>query len=160
MYTGCSSCHGAGGEGGVGYAFADGEVLKTFPHIEDQLRWVYVGTDAYVAAGVDVYGNPDRAGGAHVTRRKVSCRDRVPSSAARSPRRRSSLSSATSGTRSAGPTRRVPARRSSTTGAPRLARRCDGLEDGSATFDNIDTEVTGAITGRNGSRRPAPRAGN
>ena len=41
------------GEGGVGYPFADGEVLKTFPHIEDQLRFVYYGTEQYAAAGVD-----------------------------------------------------------------------------------------------------------
>ena len=38
VYTGCSSCHGSRGEGGVGYQFSQGEVLKTFPHIEDQLR--------------------------------------------------------------------------------------------------------------------------
>jgi mono/diheme cytochrome c family protein len=63
----CSTCHGAAGQGGIGYAFADGEVLKTFPHIEDQLRWVYWGTEGYNAAGVDIYGNPDREGGPHVT---------------------------------------------------------------------------------------------
>ena len=40
----CAVCHGAGGEGGVGRPFADGEVLETFPHIEDQLRFVYFGT--------------------------------------------------------------------------------------------------------------------
>ncbi len=62
----CSACHGAGGEGGVGYAFAGGEVMKTFPHIEDQLRWVYNGTGAYQTAGVAVYGDPNRDGGAHV----------------------------------------------------------------------------------------------
>jgi hypothetical protein len=54
VYTGCSSCHGSQGEGGVGYQFSKGEVLKTFPHIEDQLRWVYNGTDAYVTAGVEI----------------------------------------------------------------------------------------------------------
>jgi mono/diheme cytochrome c family protein len=67
VYTAnCSGCHGAGGEGGVGYAFAGGEVLKTFPHIEDQLRYVYYGTEDYNAAGVEIYGNPDREGGPHV----------------------------------------------------------------------------------------------
>ncbi len=63
----CSGCHGAAGEGGAGYAFAGGEVLKTFPHIEDQLRYVYFGTGKYQSAGISVYGNPDRPGGAHVT---------------------------------------------------------------------------------------------
>jgi len=68
LYTAnCSGCHGAGGEGGLGYAFAGGEVLKTFPHIEDQLRYVYAGTQLYQSAGIAVYGNPDRPGGAHQT---------------------------------------------------------------------------------------------
>ena len=70
VYTGCSSCHGSQGEGGVGYQFSKGEVLKTFPHIEDQLRWVYNGTDAYATAGIEIYGDPNRAGGAHVTKAK------------------------------------------------------------------------------------------
>ena len=85
-YTGCASCHGADGDGGVGYAFADGEVLKTFPHIEDQLRWVYSGTEAYIAAGVEIYGDPDREGGAarHQGARRHAA---GASSAARSPRR-------------------------------------------------------------------------
>ena len=48
--------------------FADGEVLLTFPHIEDQLRFVYYGTEGYEAAGVDNYGNPDREGGPHLVR--------------------------------------------------------------------------------------------
>ena len=67
VYSNCASCHGAGGGGGVGYAFAGGEVLKTFPHIEDQIRYVYYGTEGYNIAGVDIYGNPEREGGAHET---------------------------------------------------------------------------------------------
>lgn len=66
-YSNCASCHGAGGGGGVGYAFADGAVLETFPNIEDQIRYVYYGTEAYNAAGVEVYGNPEREGGVHTT---------------------------------------------------------------------------------------------
>jgi mono/diheme cytochrome c family protein len=66
--AGCGSCHGAdGGPGNLGYPFAGGEVLKTFPHIEDQLRYVYYGTEQYNAAGIEIYGNPDREGGAHIT---------------------------------------------------------------------------------------------
>jgi hypothetical protein len=65
-YGVCASCHGGDGGGGVGYPFADGEVLLTFPHIEDQLRFVYFGSLAYDAAGVDIYGDPDRPGGPHV----------------------------------------------------------------------------------------------
>jgi mono/diheme cytochrome c family protein len=70
LFAGCSSCHGSAGEGvsGLGYQFSQGEVLKTFPHIEDQLRWVYGGTDAYNIAGVTIYGNPDRPGGPHITK--------------------------------------------------------------------------------------------
>ena len=68
VYTAnCSSCHGATGGGGVGYAFAGGEVLKTFPHIEDQLRWVDRGTQAYQQAAIAVYGDPARAGAVHNT---------------------------------------------------------------------------------------------
>ena len=67
VYGGCVSCHGADGGGGVGYAFAGGEVFETFPHIEDQLRYVYFGTSNYNIAGVEIYGNPDREGGARVT---------------------------------------------------------------------------------------------
>ena len=63
----CSSCHGAGGEGGIGYPFTGGEVLRTFPHIEDQLRFVYSGSAEYSAAGIAVYGDPDREGGVHAT---------------------------------------------------------------------------------------------
>ena len=70
LFSGCSSCHGSKGEGGVGYQFSQGEVLKTFPHIEDQLRWVYGGSDAYATAGVQIYGDPKRPGGAHVTKAK------------------------------------------------------------------------------------------
>ena len=67
IYSNCASCHGGAGGGGVGYAFSGGEVLQTFPHIEDQIRYVHYGTEGYNLAGVDVYGNPDREGGPHVT---------------------------------------------------------------------------------------------
>jgi hypothetical protein len=67
LYGSCSSCHGGAGEGGVGYAFSNGEVLKTFPHIEDMVRWVYFGTGEYNLAGVDNYGDPNREGGPHLT---------------------------------------------------------------------------------------------
>jgi mono/diheme cytochrome c family protein len=67
LYSSCASCHGGDGGGGVGYAFSGGAVLQTFPHIEDQIRYVYYGTEGYNAAGVEIYGNPDREGGAHVT---------------------------------------------------------------------------------------------
>ena len=67
VYGNCSSCHGASGEGGsAGRQLSDGEVVKTFPHIEDQLRFVYFGTEGYHLAGVTSYGDPDREGGAHV----------------------------------------------------------------------------------------------
>jgi mono/diheme cytochrome c family protein len=66
VYSGCAGCHGAAGGGGAGYAFAGGEVMKTFPHIEDQLRYVYFGTQGYNLAGVEIYGDPNREGGAHV----------------------------------------------------------------------------------------------
>ena len=66
-YSNCSGCHGANGEGGVGFAFTNGSVIASYPHIEDQLRWVKLGSDAYKAAGIDVPGDPNREGGAHVS---------------------------------------------------------------------------------------------
>lgn len=69
VYGGCASCHGTdgGGVAGLGYQFSNGEVLKTFPNIEDQLRYVYFGTDNYNLEGVEIYGDPNRDGGAHIT---------------------------------------------------------------------------------------------
>ncbi|MDW3216066.1 MAG: hypothetical protein R8G01_18865 [Ilumatobacteraceae bacterium] len=67
VYGNCASCHGGAGQGGVGYAFTDGEVLKTFPNIEDQLRFVYWGSAEYSLAEIEIYGDPDREGGARVT---------------------------------------------------------------------------------------------
>jgi mono/diheme cytochrome c family protein len=66
--TNCSGCHGAGGEGvGSAYGFVGGSVMKTFPHIEDQLRWVSYGTQQYLTAGIAIYGDPNREGGPHKT---------------------------------------------------------------------------------------------
>ena len=66
--TNCSGCHGATGAGvpGGAYGFVEGDATKTFPHIEDQLRWVDLGSDAYKAAGVTIAGDPNREGGPHV----------------------------------------------------------------------------------------------
>ena len=65
VYGSCAGCHGAAGQGGAGRAFANGEVLKTFPKIEDMLNFVYTGSQAYVAKELTVYGDPNREGGAH-----------------------------------------------------------------------------------------------
>ena len=68
VYGNCASCHGAAGEGvsSLGYQFSEGEVLKTFPNIEDQIRFVYWGSANYQLAGVEVYGDPNREGGPHI----------------------------------------------------------------------------------------------
>ena len=65
VYGSCAGCHGAEGQGGAGRALHQGEVMKTFPKIEDMLNFVYTGSQAYVTAGLKVYGDPDREGGAH-----------------------------------------------------------------------------------------------
>ena len=65
VYATCSTCHGAAGGGGAGRQLNNGEVLLTFPNIEDQLNMVYTGSLAYETAGFAIYGNPDRPGGAH-----------------------------------------------------------------------------------------------
>lgn len=62
----CAGCHGANGAGGAGRILYQGEVMKTFPHIEDMLNFVYNGSQKYVADGIKQYGNPNREGGAHV----------------------------------------------------------------------------------------------
>lgn len=68
VYSNCSNCHGATGGGTANgpYAFADGAVLETFPLIQDQIRYVFYGTEGYNAADVEIYGNPDREGGPHI----------------------------------------------------------------------------------------------
>lgn len=65
VYSACASCHGAAGQGGAGRILHEGEAMKTFPHIEDMLNFVYTGSQPYVSAGLAIYGNPDREGGAH-----------------------------------------------------------------------------------------------
>lgn len=65
VYGSCAGCHGANGAGGAGRPLYQGEVLKTFPHIEDMLNFVYNGSQKYVADGLKIYGNPNREGGAH-----------------------------------------------------------------------------------------------
>ncbi|MFT6761876.1 MAG: hypothetical protein ACJAXA_000523 [Candidatus Aldehydirespiratoraceae bacterium] len=67
VYGSCAGCHGGDGGGGVGYAFSGGEVLDSYPNIEDQLRYVYWGTGEYNLAAIEIPGNPDRPGGPHVT---------------------------------------------------------------------------------------------
>jgi len=63
----CAGCHGAAGAGiGLAYGFLDGSAMLTFPHIEDQLRWVALGTNAYADAGIEIAGDPNREGGPHV----------------------------------------------------------------------------------------------
>ncbi len=61
VYGSCSSCHGASGGGGIGYAFTNGEVLKTFPTLEEQVAFVYSGNAPFLGGG---YGDPNREGGA------------------------------------------------------------------------------------------------
>jgi mono/diheme cytochrome c family protein len=58
LYSTCATCHGATGGGGVGRPFVDGAVQETFPHIEDQLNLVYVGSQAYRDNNVGPYGDP------------------------------------------------------------------------------------------------------
>jgi len=67
IYSSCAGCHGASGDGGQGYGFSGGEVLETFPLIEDQLRYVFYGTEGFNAENVGIYGDPDREGGPRLT---------------------------------------------------------------------------------------------
>jgi len=66
----CASCHGGDGGGtanggGVGRPMFQGEVLLTFPALdESMLQWIKTGTAG--AGEGTVYGDPNRPGGAHV----------------------------------------------------------------------------------------------
>ena len=94
--------------------FSQQEVLKTFPHIEDQLRWVYGGTDAYFTAGVADLRRPESGGRpAH----HQSTRHHAWPGRSVDRRTRSSPLCATSDSRSAVPIRWVQTRTSSTSGA-------------------------------------------
>lgn len=66
VYGSCAGCHGAAGQGGAGRVLHQGEAMKTFPQIEDMLNFVYTGSQAFVAADIPIYGDPNREGGAHV----------------------------------------------------------------------------------------------
>lgn len=57
---GCSACHGASGEGGVGPALAGGEAAKTFPDEADHISWVKTGSGPFKG---QPYGAEDREGG-------------------------------------------------------------------------------------------------
>ena len=71
LYAKCAGCHGADGGGGAGRQLSNNEVMKTFPVIEDMLRWIAYGTEKYKAAGVEIYGNPNRDGGVQIGRAHV-----------------------------------------------------------------------------------------
>jgi hypothetical protein len=58
----CAGCHGGTGGGGTGRKLNDGEVLKTFPNIANQLEFVTLGTAGFSR---QPYGNPQRPGGPH-----------------------------------------------------------------------------------------------
>ncbi|HEX9258698.1 MAG TPA: cytochrome c [Acidimicrobiales bacterium] len=47
IYAKCASCHGSNGEGGVGYQFSEGAILKSFDKIADQLNFVYLGNKPF-----------------------------------------------------------------------------------------------------------------
>ena len=74
--TARTSCHGATGEGGAGRPFANGEVLLTFPNIEDQCASSTPARGVQLA-GVAIYGDPNRPGGPRHRGRSASCRRRA-----------------------------------------------------------------------------------
>jgi len=53
-YSNCSSCHGGGGEGGVGYQLSNGEVNKSFDTSQEMHEWIAVGTEGFAG---QPYGN-------------------------------------------------------------------------------------------------------
>jgi len=61
--AGCSGCHGAAGEGGVGPALHGGEAKLTFPNEADHIKWVQEGSQSKPVG--TPYGDPNRPGGQH-----------------------------------------------------------------------------------------------
>ncbi len=66
VYANCSGCHGANGEGGAGRPLSNGDVLLTFPDIEDHIAWINEGS-ALVGGAGNPYGDPDRPGGQRIS---------------------------------------------------------------------------------------------
>ncbi len=60
IYSQCSSCHGASGEGGVGPAFAD--VTSTFASCSDHIEWVTLGSAGWPDATYGDGGKPVAGG--------------------------------------------------------------------------------------------------
>ena len=58
--SGCGSCHGTRGEGGVGPALAGGESKLTFPNEADHASWIRTGSAQFAGKP---YGDPNRPGG-------------------------------------------------------------------------------------------------
>jgi mono/diheme cytochrome c family protein len=65
--AGCSSCHGAAGEGGVGPALAGDSVEQTFPDEASHEEWVRTGSIGSPGAPKP-YGDPNRPGGQRMSR--------------------------------------------------------------------------------------------
>lgn len=60
---GCSSCHGASGEGGVGPKLSGGEAALTFPEEPDHAEWIKTGSAPFRG---QPYGAEDREGGQRI----------------------------------------------------------------------------------------------
>jgi mono/diheme cytochrome c family protein len=63
--AGCSGCHGAAGEGGVGPALHGGDAKLTFPNEADHISWVKTGSAPFAGKP---YGDPNRDGGQRVAK--------------------------------------------------------------------------------------------
>jgi mono/diheme cytochrome c family protein len=66
--AGCSSCHGASGEGVTGPALARGQAKLTFPDEAAHITWVKEGSQSKNIG--DPYGDPNREGGQHKVQSK------------------------------------------------------------------------------------------
>lgn len=58
--NGCASCHGATGGGGVGPAFEGGSLIETFPDPLQQVEWVRLGSEGWLAEVGPTYGEPGK----------------------------------------------------------------------------------------------------
>jgi mono/diheme cytochrome c family protein len=67
--SGCVGCHGAAGDGGIGWPLWEGESILTFPDVAPMINWIRLGSarlEAELGAPAP-YGDQDRPGGGRDT---------------------------------------------------------------------------------------------
>jgi mono/diheme cytochrome c family protein len=59
---GCAGCHGSAGGGGAGPSFLNGELSKSWPKFQDQIRWVSLGSNGWPGTTYGAQNKPKLGG--------------------------------------------------------------------------------------------------